>query len=265
MIIGAMKCGTSSLYSYLSDHREICPASTKEPEFFSENQAHKIEIANYNDLWSFDDSVHKYVLEASTGYTKYPLEPNVPKNIFNYGIRPKFIYIIRNPFDRISSHFNFMHNKRSWHLSINDEHLISTSNYFLQLEQFRKYFLLKDILVLDFDELRDSPTLLLQKVYKFLGISQDYFPGEYKVKNRTRIDSKFENHLRKLNFVDLFRHMPKPMRRVGKALLQRLSIPKRRVLTDIEKEIVHDALRESMANLYQTYGIDVSKWGFKTY
>ena len=82
MIIGAMKCGTGSLYSYLSGHPQICPAITKEPEFFSENQGHGVEIENYKDLFFYDDSIHKYTLDGSTGYTKYPSEPNVPKNIY---------------------------------------------------------------------------------------------------------------------------------------------------------------------------------------
>lgn len=34
LIIGAMKCGTSSLYDYLSGHPQLCPALIKEPEYF---------------------------------------------------------------------------------------------------------------------------------------------------------------------------------------------------------------------------------------
>ena len=99
IIIGSMKCGTTTLYSYLQGHPQICPSITKEPAFFTKNHPHAIQVDNYSDLWSYNESVHKYALEASTGYTKYPSEPNVAKNIYNYGIRPKFIYIIRNPFD----------------------------------------------------------------------------------------------------------------------------------------------------------------------
>ncbi len=66
MIIGAMKCGTTSLYDYLQGHPEICSAITKEPEFFSENQDHGVQVKNYSDLFSFDNSIHKYTLEAST-------------------------------------------------------------------------------------------------------------------------------------------------------------------------------------------------------
>jgi hypothetical protein len=263
IIMGAMKCGTTSLYSYLRDHPEICPAKVKEPEFFSQNQGHGLQIDSYNDLWSFDDSIHKYALEASTGYTKYPLELNVPKNIFSYGIRPKFIYIIRNPFDRIPSHFNFMQKKEAWILGINDRHLISTSNYFLQLEQYRKYFPLENILILDFDQLRDNPTLLLQKIYDFLDLSYGYFPKEYKVKNPTQIKSKFEKNLSKLKFSASFLgYVPKPLKQLGKDLLRRVSPPEKRILTPLEKEFVYNELKEDMVNLHHIYGFNVCKWGF---
>ena len=79
MIIGAMRCGTTSLFNYLAEHPEICPAINKEPEYFSENQGHKVQVDNYNDLWPYYNSNHKYVLEASTGYTKYPVEKGVAK------------------------------------------------------------------------------------------------------------------------------------------------------------------------------------------
>ena len=35
LIIGAMKCGTTSLFYYLSQHPEICSCREKEPEFFT--------------------------------------------------------------------------------------------------------------------------------------------------------------------------------------------------------------------------------------
>jgi hypothetical protein len=263
IIIGAMKCGTSSLYSYLQNHPQIIPAVIKEPEFFSENQGHGFKVDNYSDLWHFDGSIHKYALEASTGYTKYPQEPNVPKNIFKYGISPKFIYIIRNPFDRIISHFNFMKRKGSWKSNIDDKHLISTSNYSLQLDQYRKYFPLEDLLILDFDELRDNPSQLLQKIYNFLHLSYNYFPEEYKVKNRTLIESKFERKLRDLKFHPaFFSYVPKPLKQTGKNLLYRISSPDKDILTDVERKFVYDELKEGMAILHDVYGFNVYKWGF---
>ena len=262
IIIGAMKCGTSSLYSYLEGHPEICPAVGKEPEFFSENQALTVQVDNYSDLWSFNDSVHKYALEASSGYTKYPSEPNVPKNIYGYGIRPKFIYIIRNPFDRITSHYNFRIWDETWRLNIDDSHLINISNYFLQLEQYRKYFPLEDILILDFDDLRDNPRSVLQRIYQFLDLSHGYFPDDYKAENPTPIITKFEKNLRILKLYFLVNCIPNSLKKFGKKQLVRTFPPKKRILTGEEKEFVYDKLKQDMAHLHHIYGIDVSKWGF---
>ena len=263
IIIGAMKCGTTSLYDYLIKHPEICPAISKEPEFFSENQSHGVNVDKYSDLWSFENTIHKYVLEASTGYTKYPTEPNVPQNIFNYGISPKFIYIMRNPFDRISSHYNFMQREdETWRLQILNTHLLSTTNYFIQLEQFRKYFPLHDILLLDFDELKGSPEQVLRKTYDFLGLSCYHFPDNYEVKNATPIESNMMRNLSRSKFNAAFSHLPKPIKKAGKKLLHTISPPRKRMLTDKERHIIYSQLKESMSNLYRTYGFDVHKWGF---
>ena len=35
LIIGAMRCGTTSLFSYLSQHPEVAPSTPKEPDFFA--------------------------------------------------------------------------------------------------------------------------------------------------------------------------------------------------------------------------------------
>ncbi|MFC4258675.1 hypothetical protein ACFOZ5_06455 [Marinobacter lacisalsi] len=73
LIIGAMKCGTSSLYDYLCGHPDLCPALTKEPEYFSSHQRHGVNVGRYEQLWTFDSRFHQYAMEASTGYAKFPV------------------------------------------------------------------------------------------------------------------------------------------------------------------------------------------------
>lgn len=263
MIIGAMKCGTSSLYDYLCGHPQICPAITKEPEFFSENQGHGVNVEHYNDLFSFNDSIHKYALDGSTGYTKYPAEPNVPKNIFEYGISPKFIYIIRNPFERIQSHFNFMQRNDIWALDIIDEHLINTCDYFLQLEQYKRYFPVSSILLLDFDDLKSSPSGVLKNIYDFLSLPHSYFPDSYEVKNQTQSVSRFEKKIRKLKINRYFRALPRVPNNALKAALKKVSPVDKRELTEAEREFVYNQLKEGMRGLSEVYGFDSSKWGFR--
>jgi hypothetical protein len=224
LIIGAMKAGTTSLFSYLQDHPEICPSSIKEPEFFSSNQDHKISLDSYGHLWEFNPEIHKYAMEASTGYSKYPLEPRVPQTIFEYGIHPKFIYIVRNPFDRIESHFNFMSQYDWWHKAIIHPNLIATSNYMMQLDRYFKYFSPDNFLILDFDDLCTDPVGILNKIYHFLDISGDYLPQTYTIQNAT----------------------PSKTRR----------------LLPSEKSTIYFVLKDDMRRFQDAYGIDVSKWGF---
>ena len=259
MIIGAMKCGTTSLYDYLRGHPEICHSITKEPEFFSEKQGHGLAVENYNDLFSFDRSIHKYTLEASTGYTKYPTELNVPRNIFEYGISPRFIYIIRNPFERIQSHFNFMRRNESWSLNIIDNHLINTCDYFLQLEQYKQYFPISSILILDFDDLKSNPSNILRNIYDFLGISHSYFPRRYGIKNQTQHKSGVGKVMKRL--VGPFLRFLPTESAIGIAL-QKVLPAEKRELTVAERKFVYSQLKDSMLSLNRVYGFDSSKWGF---
>ncbi len=261
IIIGAMKCGTSSLYNYLEGHPEICPALVKEPEFFSENQRHGVDVTEYRDLWSFDPSVHKYALEASTGYTKFPSEPNVPDSIHNLKISPKFIYIIRNPFDRIRSHL--MHLGAARGGSHSARPLIDTSNYYLQLEQYQKHFPLETILLVDFDDLKDNPRLVLERVYAFLGLSREYFPDTYAIKNRTKSETRLSRFLRRWRLTSQASSERLESDDFEIAELRAPAAQRAQILTDSERRFIHDALEEDMQNLHRVHGFDVRKWGFE--
>jgi hypothetical protein len=262
MIIGAMKCGTTSLYDYISHHPQICPAITKEPEYFSENQSHGVEVEKYNDLFRFDNTIHKYTLDGSTGYTKYPLEPKVAKNIHDYGISPKFIYIIRNPFERIESHFNFMRKDEKWALDLTAEHILSTSDYFQQLEQFRHFFPVQNMLLLDFDDLKNNPHNVLKCVYDFLNLTHSYFPDSYEVKNQTEYVSSFERRIQKLKIDRFLKFCPKATKESLKSAIRKGSPAGKRVLTEAERDMVFNHLNDGMRGLNAVYGFDSSKWGF---
>lgn len=262
LIIGAMKCGTTSLYRYLEGHPEICPANTKEPEFFSTHQRHRHNVDKYQDLWDYDATVHRYAMEASTGYTKFPSEPGVPKSIHEYGIRPKFIYLVRNPFDRIVSHYNFMRQYPSWDRDMHDSHLIHVSNYFLQLQQFREYFPLDSILILDFDDLCGSPAAMLAKVYSFLDISSDYQPPSFAADNVTPTPSMLETTIERSPLRYAARLFPASLKSAIRVATRRISKPDKRLLSDDEKSRIHSLLKDDMRRLNHEYGVDVRKWGF---
>lgn len=71
-------------------------------------------------------------MEASTGYAKYPKRKNVPQRMFDLGIKPKFIYIVRNPIDRINSEINYWRNFPQWgDPKDNLDFIIARSSYYL--------------------------------------------------------------------------------------------------------------------------------------
>lgn len=263
IIIGAMKSGTTSLYSYLIQHPEICECRIKEPEYFTQHQSHGVEEKKYENLWNFDRTVHRYLLDGSTGYTKYPLEKDIPKRVSEYGIKPRFLYILRNPFERIESHYNDNRFNSGWNQSILDEHLINVSNYYMQLQRYREYFSRDRFLLLDFYELKTSPESVLRRVYSFLELDDSIFPDSYDIKNKTDTITKLDIAYKKLvRAVGINRIIPEPLKRVFRSMhLKAKPVPKR-LLTEDERKSIFSILEKDMIKLREEYGFDTGKWGF---
>ncbi len=265
IIIGAMKSGTTSLYSYLARHPAICECRIKEPEYFTQHQRHGVREEKYEGLWNFDETVHRYVLEGSTGYTKYPLEKDIPEKISEYGIRPLFLYILRDPFERIESHYNAGRFNPEWNLSILDEHLVNVSNYYLQLQRFREYFPRERFLLLDFCELRNSPDDVLRRIYNFLKLDESFFKDPYDIKNKTIISTKWDIAYKKLlRATGINRIIPESLKKVCRSKLSKVRPVQRRLLTGDEREKIHRILEGDMIKLQDEYGFDTGKWGFGT-
>jgi len=263
LIIGAMKSGTTSLYSYLAQHPEICGCSVKEPEFFSQTQSHGVQGRSYRELWHFDPETHVYALEGSTGYTKYPREKDVPKKISREGLDPRFIYIFRDPFERIESHYNSGRFNSSWNYSILDPHLISVSNYYMQLVQYLELFRRENILLLDFTRLKTEPRGVLTDIYDFLQLDRSFYPRSYSRENPTVSPTRWEILYRKL-FAGTFmgRLLPRGLKRAGKRLNARANPAERRLLSEDERTRVRSELQEDMRRLRDEFGVNVAKWGF---
>jgi hypothetical protein len=264
IIIGAMKAGTSSLFSYLAEHPAICPACIKEPEWFSEFQSHKANIENYEDLWDYDPSQHRYVLEASTGYTKYPFEPEVPENIKRSGIRPKFIYVVRNPFERIESRCHFMMIKEKNHRwKPTDDAAIEVSKYYQQLERYHFQFPRSDILVLDFDELAANPKAAVKRVLRFLNLDDNWFDFSPEVTNKAKSVARWPVQLTGSRLRLAARMLPQPIKSRVSGLIAAWSPRGKRRLRPWERWKIRRALALDMKRLREEYNIDIQRWGFK--
>lgn len=97
-LVGAPKCGTTSLAFYLSQHPQVCMADPKEPHFF-----------DYNYEWGLDYYWKKhfqhYQKERAVGEatSSYLLLPFVPERIRQSIQKPKIIVLLRDPVERAYS------------------------------------------------------------------------------------------------------------------------------------------------------------------
>lgn len=143
-------------------------------------------------------------------------------------------------------------------LGAKEKRFINASNYYLQLKRYRRYFPIEDMLLLDFDELTNSPKDVLRKVYNFLD-SPLCLPEKYDIKNESLPISP---NFRKL--IELSDHyFPEHLRKMFRNLLIGL-LPKQTMyaLTAEDREYIHGELEKSMRDLYSVYGVNVQKWGF---
>lgn len=110
-IIGAPKCGTTSLSCWLREHPNIFLTRPKEPHFFSTDLGNSSGMtpAEYLKLFSSVKSHHIRVGEASTWYLFSKVAvPYIEAMIST----PKYIVVVRNPVEL--AHSLFYHNKRTF-------------------------------------------------------------------------------------------------------------------------------------------------------
>lgn len=105
-IIGAPKCGTTSLWSWLSQHPEVYMSSLKEPWFFCGTGIRRgvDTLAEYEALFQNCEEA-RIVGEASVTYM---LDPSALPRIMQYSPECRLVILLRNPMELVAS----------WHLQL---------------------------------------------------------------------------------------------------------------------------------------------------
>lgn len=112
IIPGAGKSGTSSLTAYLAQHPRVCMSKPEEPMFFSHDRPNALRLG----MVGFKDGFDKYSACFShcsgdaikgEGSTSYMFFPGVLERLEEYVPDAKFVFIFRNPVNRVYSHYNF--------------------------------------------------------------------------------------------------------------------------------------------------------------
>jgi sulfotransferase family protein len=213
LIIGGQRCGTSSLYYYLTEHPGIISASTKETHFFDESFSKGIGWYRAQFPSSFQKMYVTNVLKrdflTGEGTPYYILYPHAPRRTFEIVPQVKLIALLRNPVERAHSQYwievkagfetlSFEEAIRTEHERIagelekmrQDEHYYSHSLrhfsyltrgiYVDQLQNWLRYYPREQLLILKSEDLYSNPAETMQKTLKFLGVAQVELNKEYK-------------------------------------------------------------------------------------
>jgi hypothetical protein len=224
-IIGTQKAGTTSLFSYLSQHPSITTPIIKELQFFNMN--FKRGINYYHSFFPVKINKKKVIAgEATPDYLDHPL---APERLHKYNPNAKLIIILRDPVLRAYSHYNFVKSynneikKSSFIEALNKEQklinnalnnlytnpvesAIDISNYgylykgeyIVHLRKWFNLFSSEQIMVIDFNQFKNNTKQTLKEICHFLEIDENFSFLTQKKENQTTYQTKLTRDEQKL-------------------------------------------------------------------
>jgi hypothetical protein len=194
-VIGAAKCGTTSLDHYLAQHPEIHMSPIKEPRFFVEVRPDRRftgdnyigDPAEYERLFESDAGVRG---ETTPSYSMYPYHEGVPARIHALVPDAKIVYIVGDPVKRVVAQWMqgvaFGSQKRALADALREldrpEHpLVCPGRYATQVQRYLDFFPAERIKVIDQDVLRADRRAALHDAFSFLEVDPDYWDPEFEV------------------------------------------------------------------------------------
>ncbi|MCS4142561.1 sulfotransferase domain-containing protein [Salinibacter ruber] len=229
IIIGAMKCGQTSLKLGLRTHNDIF-LTQGEPKFFHSERYHKQGLDEYLSLFEGRDEA--VVGEGSGFYAWDSWCEETAERMGRDVPDAKLLYIIRNPIERVVSHWAWgIGSGRPWG-SINEavwevDRLIEMSLYWRQISRYREHFDDDQIKVLFLEDLKAGPRSFFSECGRFLGVDPEGFDFEKAAtpKNQTadkRTDTRLVQRLRRWSsFWTLKEMIPDSIVQIGEQVLRR--------------------------------------------
>ena len=180
--LGVQRSGTSWLYSRLKTHPDIyLPSQRKEIHYF--DKFYQRGVKWYSKYLPTDSQAEQF--KAIGEITPcYFFDPKVPERIYNLIPDCRFILILRNPADRIYSHYLLAYGKGLTQGDLsnfinNRKRAFPRGLYSDQLERYLEYFTMDNFKILIFEELfhdEASRQSGLESIARFLEIDETRFP-----------------------------------------------------------------------------------------
>jgi Sulfotransferase domain len=183
LVIGAAKCGTTSLHEYLHLHPEVAMSREKELNFFVPEKNGGRSLEWYERQFDEGAPVRG---ESSPAYTAHPFYPGPPARIRTLLPDVRLVYLVRDPVERTVSHWlhraSTHHEMPSFEDALDSEQgewIVGLSRYWLQLEQYLAHFPPEQILVVDSDDLRERRDETLARIFGFVGVDPGFRSPEF--------------------------------------------------------------------------------------
>jgi hypothetical protein len=183
IVIGGLKCGTTSLHHYLNLHPEIAMSRPKELNFFVAELNWELGLDWYRSHFAPDAPVRG---ETSPHYTNRPRFEGVAERMrATLGAEARVVYMVRQPIDRLLSHY--LHNvgggyeQRELTEAVADpgSAYVQRGLYALQLEPYLEQFGDDRVLVVGREELADDRDATVRRVFGFAGVEPGFSSPEF--------------------------------------------------------------------------------------
>ena len=183
IIIGGLKCGTTSLHHYLNLHPEIAMSRPKELNFF----VSELNWPLGRDWYAghFDPSA-RIRGESSPHYTNRPSFNGVPGRMRELlGSDVHLVYVVRDPIDRMLSHY--LHNVGGGYedrslvdaLSDPESSYVARSRYFFQVEPYLEEFGADRVQIVGREELKADRPGTMRRSFEFLGVDPNFTSEQF--------------------------------------------------------------------------------------
>lgn len=175
IIIGAMKCGTTSMHQYLRKHPQITMSGRKELDFFIEGRGWKNGVDWYASQFRAGTDIRG---ESSPNYTASQLFAGVPARMHSVVPGARLLFMVRDPIERLISHWmhNYSNGRESRPLAevaLHDRY-VGRSLYWTQIAGFLEYYPRSQIHVVEMGELAADRDGTVRGVLQFLGADTNF-------------------------------------------------------------------------------------------
>lgn len=279
IIIGAPKCGTTSLHHYLGQHPEISmavpsdpsyPPGTKEMRYFWRD-----DWRERRDWYERHFSTSTPICgEATPGYAQFPFLPSVPERMHSLVPDAKLIYLVRDPIDRIVSHWMELRTGREIdpleryiaNADRLDNPIVCASRYALQIRRYLAYFSSSQLLIVDQQDLRAARAATLAGIFKFLGVDAKFTSTDFETERNKRGDKRaisgWKRQVWNRAVIPTGRIVPQSARRRLRTPIERLlaSPVEPPTVTPIQRSALVQVLQPEVTELRQLTTQSFSMW-----